>query len=343
MSELQSGNGKAVGRLRLVLARLFHGVPLRTLEAFYFQLGTILTSGVPIQEALRSLTKQMRGRFRATLGEIADRVSTGDSLTAALEGHPAIFDRFAVAMVRTGEMAGRLDENLQLLGKTAEGFRKTRSMVLTGLLYPLVLLHLGVLIPNFVVLVNEGLLPYLFVCLLTLLPLYGFVFLLWLAHQMLRPTLWYSTFSLKVIVTGTVARQIALARFSRALSALHDAGVELGSAVETAGSVTGNVALEDAFSAVAGRVRAGNTLSDSILGAPWLTDLTRNMIQTGESTGRLGETLNKLADYYESASRTAIERFVRIAPIIVYLMVAGYIAVKVISFYTDLYAPYIGR
>ena len=63
------------------------------------------------------------------------------------------------------------------------------------------------------------------------------------------------------------------------------------------------------------------------------------LIRTGEHTGRLEETLNKVAEYYEHEAETTVDRMSRIIPLLVYLMIMGLIAWKIISFYLGYYGP----
>jgi type II secretory pathway component PulF len=321
----------------LVLKRIFLGVRLRKLEPFYFQLSTMLSSGVSIVEALTTLSEQHRGRAHRVFDDLAEHVSRGGSLSAAVVRYPETFDRFALAMVRSGESSGGLDTNLGLLGETIERFRNLRTRVITALLYPAILVHLAVLIPNLLILVKFGFWPYVEVCLRSLVPIYAVVTAVWFLHQVLRQTRLYSEFILGMFFFGGVARKIALARLSRALASLHDAGVPVGTALETAGEAATNGTITEVFRRASKRVLAGRLLSESIADAPHIDPLVLSMVETGERTGRLGDTLRKLAEYYDHEAYTAIERAAKVIPVLIYVGIAVYIGYKVVSFWLGYY------
>ena len=78
---------------------------------------------------------------------------------------------------------------------------------------------------------------------------------------------------------------------------------------------------------------AGASLTPSLPPGSVLPPMLRDMIATGERTGRLGETLSKAAEFFEEEAETTIERICRILPVVAYLLIAGYIAVVILGFY----------
>ena len=95
---------------------------------------------------------------------------------------------------------------------------------------------------------------------------------------------------------------------------------------------------------VAGRggSRRRDIPSVSIADARHIDPLVLSMVETGERTGRLGDTLRKLAEYYDHEAYTAIERAAKIIPVLIYVSIAGYIGWRVISFYLGYYGPFLG-
>ena len=309
--------------------RLFSPISLKERESFYLQLGTILDSGVPIRDGLNTLAARAAGRGGDTLRELAAAVEAGATLSHAMGLHPEAFDPYTRALVRTGELVGRLDENLREAALACRRTREARNRMLTGLLYPLVLLHAAIVIPNLVVLVTKGFPAYLWATIPAILILWGISIAMWIGHSLLRDTTVLAGLRLKI----PVLRKIALARFARSLSALYEGGLPLDEAVRMAGASTGNAILASDFRATAAKLSAGASLTPSLPPGSVLPPMLRDMIATGERTGRLGETLSKAAEFFEEEAETTIERICRILPVVAYLLIAGYIAVVILGFY----------
>lgn len=104
------------------------------------QLASLINSGLPVDEALRSGAEQARGdRIKGLLAQVRSRVMEGQSLAQAMSEHPGAFDRMYCAMVRAGENAGYLGEVLERLARHTENSQQTRQKLQTALIYPLVL------------------------------------------------------------------------------------------------------------------------------------------------------------------------------------------------------------
>lgn len=333
---------RTMSRAGLVFRRLFSGVSSASLEQFYFQLATMLSSGITIREALYTLAGQWKGRPAAMLTEVADEVSGGRTLSESMDARPAVFSPLAIALVRTAEQTGRLDQNLALIARTMERHRRIRSRIITRLIYPLLLLHLAIFIPNILILIREGLLPFLLRSGVELLPIYVATIVFSFLHLVLRETRLYTEFLLSLFFIGPILRKLAFARFARALAALYDAGVPLSHAVDVAAEATANGAIRDPLKATSTKMQRGMSLSASVADLPHMPALVKDMIATGEHSGSLETTLRKVADYYDDEAEQAALRMAIVIPVVIYMGIVGWIAWKVISFYVDYYGPLLG-
>ena len=114
-------------------------------------LSTMFAAGVPLVDALDSVGGAA-GNYvyaQATL-QIQGEVSTGSSLTAAMEGS-GVFPPMVTQMVAIGEESGQLDS---MLGKTADFFEAEVDEAveaLSSLMEPIIMVFLGGLIGGLVV------------------------------------------------------------------------------------------------------------------------------------------------------------------------------------------------
>ena len=129
------------------------------LARFYRQLADLLRSGVPLLRALRLLANQSsNAKLAAAADDITQRVTEGATLAESLARHDQIFSDVQCAMVRAGEQGNFLEDVLERIADNQEHAARMRSQVIGALVYPMILLVVGlgvvvvaltVLVPKF--------------------------------------------------------------------------------------------------------------------------------------------------------------------------------------------------
>ncbi|MFA5021268.1 MAG: type II secretion system F family protein, partial [Patescibacteria group bacterium] len=108
--------------------------------AFIDNLSTMMGAGLPLLDALRSLQEEAGKKpMKKLIGRIIVAIETGSPLWRAMEGQ-YFFKPQEIAMVRVGEEAGNLVENLRYLAEQEEKDRGLRSKVKTAMIYPIIVL-----------------------------------------------------------------------------------------------------------------------------------------------------------------------------------------------------------
>src|SRR5581483_5965886 len=109
------------------------------------QLGTLLVAGLPLVEALGILIEQAEEKpVKTLLADVREQIREGRALSAALEAYPRDFTPIYLHMVRAGESSGALDQILFRLADFLEHQLRLRSKVTNALLYPALMLVVGV-------------------------------------------------------------------------------------------------------------------------------------------------------------------------------------------------------
>jgi type IV pilus assembly protein PilC len=106
------------------------------------------------------------------------------------------------------------------------------------------------------------------------------------------------SFLLKLPLVGDLIRKISVARFCRNLGIMIRGGVPVTTAITIAAEVLGNRALEETLRKTHDRILEGNDIASS-LDKRAFPRLVVRMVGVGESSGRLPEVLDKVADLYE--------------------------------------------
>src|ERR671936_1673326 len=116
-------------------------IKLRDLAVFTRQLSTMIASGVTILRALYVLEQQTESKpLRETLVKVRKDVEAGLALSDALERHPKVFSPLYVAMIRSGETGGVLEESLLRISDQLEKEDALRRQVRAAMVYPSVVI-----------------------------------------------------------------------------------------------------------------------------------------------------------------------------------------------------------
>jgi type IV pilus assembly protein PilC len=329
------------------------------------QLATMVNSGMTILRALYVLEAQTENeRLRDTISLVRKDVEAGLPLSDALERHPKVFNLLFVAMTRAGETGGVLDAALMRVADQLEAADSLRRQVKAAMAYPIVVMVFAFsvlialvvfLVPVFVGTFKQfgGDLPTITkftVGLSKAMTGYWYAFILggfgiswsfkkWKATDGGRKM--WDTFKLRIpMKIGDIVQKIALARWSRTLSALVSAGVPLMAALEITGQTAGNWCVEKAMSDVIESVRQGGTIAEPLKNAPVFPGMVTHMIGVGEETGAMDTMLSKIADFYEDQVGAAVKQLASILEPVMIVLVGGMVGFIVVSMYMPLFKVY---
>ncbi len=329
------------------------------------QLATMVNSGMTILRALYVLEAQTENdKLVEAISLVRKDVEAGLPLSDALERHPKVFNQLFVAMTRAGETGGVLDSALMRVADQLEAADSLRRQVKAAMAYPIVVMVFAFsvlialvvfLVPVFVGTFKQfgGDLPTITkftVGLSNAITGYWYAFIIggfatswafkkWKATDGGRK-LW-DTFKLRIpMKIGDIVQKIALARWSRTLSALVSAGVPLMSALEITGQTAGNWCVEKAMADVIDSVRQGGTIAEPLKNAPVFPGMVSHMIGVGEETGAMDTMLSKIADFYEDQVGAAVKQLASILEPVMIVLVGGMVGFIVISMYMPLFKVY---
>ncbi len=327
---------------------LFGGVPLKTLALFFRQFATMLAAGVPMYQSLETLGNQRGGnaRLRRTLHEIRDSILAGERLADAFDKHPAVFSPIIRAMIRVGETSGALEAILRKIAEYLENELELRRLLSRVTFYPKTVLFFAIvipqLIPALITLVGaQGGAPVsqaLMGIALTFAKILLAIFVVWavfrLAMQAQGFRWGWGLFTVSLPWIGFTVRQLALARFARALSALYGAGLPLSQAIRYAADATGNEYLRSRIQPAGSKLESGQSITQTFLSTGVFPPMVMDMVATGENTGELGFMMDKVAEYYEEEGKLRSRQAGYILGVAVYIGVAIYVAIILIQFYS---------
>ncbi len=307
--------------------------PVRTEDVLLFsrQMYTLQRSGVPILRALAGL--QASTAHPALINLLTDLragLDQGRELAAAMGRHPAIFSAFYLAMIRVGEMTGRLTDVFLRLSEHLEFELDVRARVKQALRYPImVLVAIGIAL----VVINLFVLPTfatVFAGFKAELPLMTRVLLGFSAWmQRWWPALlvagvagvwllrgWLATpagryrwdkAKLRLPVAGPIILKATLARFARSFALASRSGVPISQAMTVVAQTVDNAFIGERVQQIRDGIERGESLSRCAAATGVFTPVVLQMMAVGEETGELDTLLVEIAQMYERETDFAVK------------------------------------
>jgi len=128
--------------LRIPIINLFFHDASRAV--LFRSFGTLLDSGIPIQEALEILKRTTSNYVYAqAIGDINRRIVAGRRLTELLSFHPRLFPKMVQNMIGVGESSGEMGRIFSFLAQYFEERIEVRSKNFSSLFEPILLLIVG--------------------------------------------------------------------------------------------------------------------------------------------------------------------------------------------------------
>lgn len=312
---------------------------------FSRQLHTLLRSGVPILRALAGLQDSATGeRMRTTLGEVRRSLESGIELSMSFAQHAGVFNGFYVAMVRVGEMTGRLDEVFMSLFRHLEFELYMQQQVKSALRYPAFVVAAMVaaiavinvmVVPAFATVFRSfnAELPWatqLLIGASNFTLRYGWLLLLGAAVGGITLKAWIDTppgreawdrFRLRLPLAGRIVKKATLARFARSFALAIKSGVPIERALSVTAHTVDNRHIARKVEQMREAVERGETILRAAAASGEFTPVVLQMIAVGEETGAVDELLDEVAELYSNDVQYELKTLAQqIEPVLIVFM-----------------------
>ncbi len=345
-----------------LLARLTHRVKSKDITILTRQLATMLTTGVPIVQALKLVGDNHRkAEMKSILAQITKSVEAGTPLSKAMRTASAHFDTLYVDLVETGEMSGNLPEVFERLATYREKSEQLRAKVIKALIYP-----------SMVVLVALGV---SYLMLTMVIPEFESMFkgfgaeLPWFTQQVLKLSHWVQAYSLwafiaiaaaifglkalrknsfqirlktsrlglKFPIIGNVLAKASIAKFSRTLATSFAAGIPILASLKTTAKTSGNVHFETAINEVYRDTAAGMPMYIAMRNTEAFPEMVLQMVMIGEESGQLDDMLNKVATIYEFEVDNTVDNSGKILEPLIIVFLGTVVGGLVVAMYLPIF------
>ncbi len=329
------------------------------------QLSTYIKAGIPLVDSVRILAKQTENPSKRKIYEkiVYDLVS-GENLSVALENQSDIFPRLLINMVKTSEMTGDLPTTLDEMSDYYTSIEQTKRQMIAALTYPLVIFIVSIIVvifclvyivPSFVKMYaeTEAALPGITVFtihashfvsqyyIVIIAVIAAFLILLITAYKNIKSfRKIVQTLLMKTPVIGKIMIYSEISMFTRTFSQLLNHSVHITDSMAILSKISNNEVYKEIIMNTLDTLSKGGKISESFRGHWAFPVVAYEMLVTGESTGKLGEMMEKVADHYTNLHKNAITTVKSlIEPItIIFLAVAvGFILLSIVIPMFDIY------
>lgn len=318
------------------------------IATFTRQLSTMINSGLPITESLLILRSQTKGAMQTMVAQILADVEAGDSFSNSLSRHPKVFSTTYIALVKSGEVGGVMDQVLLRLADDLEKQEEFSGKVKGALIYPSVIV-VGMVIVAFIMMIFViPRLTNLYTQFNASLPLPTQI-LIGVSNFFIK--FWYLVIIIivggiyafneygktkagrrqidalifKLPVFGELQREVVLTELTRTLALMVGAGVPILEALNITSEVVGNTVISEALKDSARQVEKGFPIAFAFSRHPEAFPfILSQMVAVGEETGKMDEVLQKISHIFEVESDEKVKGLTAaIEPIVMVMLGLG--------------------
>ena len=350
-----------LNRLNLEIEKFKNRIPLSVLVFFTRQLATMFAAGLTIERSLFFLGQEEKNvKFKKILNDIETNIRRGLLLSDALERHPGVFFKLYIALVRAGEVSGKLAETLEELSIYIESVEDTRRKVKSAMYYPVFIIvflffmmfvTFTFIIPQFKT-VYDSLgsdLPYYTILLVNVSDWFknNFLFMscliiislivLWLLSLTDSGSLTKDRLFLKTPIFGSLIEQGTLSKFSKTFGILVGSGVSIMDSMGLLEKVVDNRVYEIAINKAAINIENGVNISTALKETGEFPPILIQLLATGEETGEIDGLALKASDFYTKQVNAIVDRLTSIIEPLLIVLVGAVIGVIVIVTYLPIF------
>lgn len=312
---------------------------LGELSRFYRNLAELEHSGISPLQAFETFKRGERRSERAMKYEyVIQQIKKGRSLSQSL-AFVKMIPVFDVPLVKAAEDSGRLVETFKVLAKRYGDLQSAIRQIRSQLLKPFITLVVALFVPSLPALFSGelSLWDYLIRSFGGLFVIISLIYVLndlWIrsyfdyekARQLqsiLRHLPFFSSFSSKS----------AIQRFVSTLAMMLEAGIDAFTSLQQAAKASVRDEIVSAVHRMLPKLKDGGSMPALFMSESVFPEDLSSAILLGQESGKLPEFLKRYASGLEAQIQEKLQAFIKIFPVVVYLIIAAYVAFLIISIY----------
>ena len=330
------------------------------LVQFSQELQFLLQAGLTLVEAVTTLAeREQRPETRTTLSKIVLCLQQGQSFSYALRQCTGQFPPLYVASIQASEKTGALAEALTRYVEYQLQVDRVRQQVVSASIYPALLAVVGSLVALFMLGFVVPRFSHIYADIGRDLPMLSRWLMVWgqfIADHTLLATgvalggvaamvslAGYPAFRLlllrglwRIPGIGQRMHDYQLARFYRSLGMLLRGGMPVVTALQMAMDLLQGT-LRQQLARASADIQEGQPISRAMEHNQLTTPVALRLLMVGERTGRMGEMMERIAEFHEEETARWVEGFTRLFEPLLMVFVGGIIGLIVLLMYFPIF------
>lgn len=307
----------------------------------YHQLATMLKAGLSFEKTLLSLSDQpLSKKEKRLVQELQNGLAKNKTISESITSTKNI-TQLEVAMSEAGEKSGKLPSVFAQLSEYYQLLHKTKKKISTSLIYPVLILHIAILLPALPKLIASpsnatGLIikTLLFILLFWAL-LIGLYFLTLQLLKIAKTNPPLDSLLNRIPFLGKTRKLLALNRFTSVTRMQLLAGQLTSTSLRTAGKASNSGNLLEASKQSAEKIENGSTLLQAFNENSAYPKEFRRSISTSEEVGNLDNEMERWSTIYRERADRSAQNAAEWIPKIFFFIICLFVAWIIISFYKE--------
>jgi type IV pilus assembly protein PilC len=297
-------------------------VKIKDKVIFYRLLATMINAGISLVKAITILEKQEKNAvLKKIFTKFKEELKEWKNFSECLELYPASFDEAEVGMIKAGEKTWKLNDTLLEIADQVEKIASISGKIKGAMIYPAMILlvvfgvvfvMMTMVVPKLLdIFTDKSTLPpatQILIGISDVFTNYWFFMILGGVAIVAGINFWrkipswkysYDKFVLAIPVFWWLSRKLILSKFCRVFSGLLWSGVSIVEALKIVSEAAGNEVYRQRILLLMEDVRQGMKIWESLDSDSLFPDMMVQMIQVGEQTAKLDQTISKVADFYD--------------------------------------------
>lgn len=329
------------------------------------QLSTYIRAGIPLVDSVRILARQTENASKRKVYEkIVYDLVAGESFSTALEKQSDVFPRLLINMVKASEMTGDLPTTLDEMSEYYTSIDQTKRQMISALTYPIIILIVSMIVvvfclvyivPSFVKMYaeTESSLPGITVFTMNASNFVSQYYILIISIIAIILIILITAYKniksfrravqvilMKTPVIGKIIIYSEVSMFTRTFAQLLNHSVHITDSMAILSKISNNEIYKEIIMNTLDTLSKGGKISESFRGNWAFPVVAYEMLVTGESTGKLGDMMEKVANYYNTLHKNAIttvKSLIEPITIIFLAFAVGFILLSIVIPMFDIY------
>ena len=301
----------------------------KNLTFFLTQLSTYIKSGIPLVDSVQILANQTKSKsLKVLYNKIVFELNSGVSFSQALTNQGKIFPKLLINMVKTSELTGNLTGVLDDMAKYYKSAEENRKQIISAMTYPSVIFIFAIAVITFIILnivpsfvsmyselgsdlptitliiinLSDFLQSNIFYVLLVIISIVVILVIMYKNITSFRYAVQWILMHIPVVKNIIIYNQIIM--FTKTFASLINYDVFITDSMEILGKITNNEIYKMLIKDAVTNLSNGNGVSIAFKGQWAFPDIAYQMLLTGERTGRMGQMMQSVSEYYEVEQKT---------------------------------------